>query len=285
MIDAPLALAFASGLVAAVNPCGFAMLPAYVGFFLGAEGDRVPSRGETVLRALPVALAVSAGFVAVFSIVGIVLRPIRSSIEEYAPYATVVIGVALVAFGLACLAGKEWTARLPKLNRGGSSRRLGSMFLYGVSYAVASLTCTLPVFAATVVGAFTRTDLVSGLAVMVFYALGMAMVVIALTLAIALARDSVVSFLRTGMRHANRLAGVLMVAMGAYVAWYGVFSLRVRSDPRTAGGPADWVEQWSASATNWVNDTGAVEVGLLLGAVIVALVCVSVIVSAVVRSE
>lgn len=284
MIDAPLALAFASGLVAAVNPCGFAMLPAYVGFFLGTEGDRVPRRGETVLRALPVAIAVSAGFVAVFSVVGIVLRPVRSSIEEYAPYATIVIGLALVAFGVVALTGRQWTARLPKLDRGGSSRSLVSMFVYGVSYAVASLTCTLPIFAATVVGAFTRTDLVSGVAMMVVYALGMAMVVVALTFAIALARDSVVSFLRAGMRHANRFAGVLMVLMGGYVAWYGVFSLRVRNDPRAAGGPADWVERWSASVTNWVNDTGEIRVGLLLGAVIVALVCVSVIASALRRT-
>lgn len=29
MIDAPFALAFTAGLVATVNPCGFAMLPAY----------------------------------------------------------------------------------------------------------------------------------------------------------------------------------------------------------------------------------------------------------------
>ena len=39
MIDAPLALAFASGMVATVNPCGFAMLPAYLGYFLGLEGQ------------------------------------------------------------------------------------------------------------------------------------------------------------------------------------------------------------------------------------------------------
>ena len=35
MIDAPLGLAFAAGLVATINPCGFAMLPAYLSFFLG----------------------------------------------------------------------------------------------------------------------------------------------------------------------------------------------------------------------------------------------------------
>ena len=34
---APLGFAFAAGMVAAVNPCGFAMLPAYMGLYLGAN--------------------------------------------------------------------------------------------------------------------------------------------------------------------------------------------------------------------------------------------------------
>ena len=284
MIEAPLALAFASGMVAAVNPCGFAMLPAYVSFFLGVEGDRVPSRGETVLRSVPVALAVSLGFVVVFGVVGIALRPISSSVQEYAPWATMIIGVGLVAFGVAMLFGFEITARLPKLDKGGRSQGLTSMFLFGVSYAIASLTCTLGIFIGTIVNAFSRTDFVSGVSVLVMYAAGMGLVITALTVAIALARDSVVGFLRTGMRHANRAAAVLMVLMGAYVAWYGVFSLRVRDDPTTAGGPADLVERWSSQATELVNDVGATRLGLVLLGAIVIMVCISVLV-ATVRKE
>lgn len=279
MIEAPLALAFASGLVAAVNPCGFAMLPAYVSFFLGKEGDHVPSRGESVARAIPVALAVSAGFVVVFGVVGIVLRPISSTVQEYAPWATIVIGLGLVAFGIVVLAGRELNPRLPKLDRGGRSTGLGSMFLYGVSYAIASLTCTIGIFIANIVNAFSRTDFVSGVAVLVAYAAGMGLVITALTVAIALARDSVVRFLRSGMRYANRAAGVLMVVMGAYVAWYGVFSLRVRNDPGTAAGPVDLVEDWSAEATRFVSDVGATRLGLYLLAAIAAMVSISVLVA------
>jgi cytochrome c biogenesis protein CcdA len=279
VIDAPLALAFASGMVAAVNPCGFAMLPAYVSFFLGVEGERVPTRGESVLRVVPVASAVTLGFVLVFGVVGIVLRPISSTVQEYAPWATIVIGVALAAFGLAMLGGFEPTARLPKLDRGGRNRGLVSMFLYGVSYAVASLTCTIGIFIATIVNAFSRTDFPSGVAVLVVYALGMGLVITALTVAIALARDSFVGMLRRGMRHANRAAGALMVAMGAYVAWYGVFSLRIRDDPGADGGPADLVERWSAEATRFVDRTGATTVGLYLAALIVVMVCISVLVA------
>ena len=279
MIDAPLALAFASGVVAAVNPCGFAMLPAYVGFFLGKEGDRVPTRGESVLRAIPVALAVSLGFVVVFGVVGIVLRPISSTVQEYAPWATIVIGVGLVAFGAITVGGYELSARLPKLSRGGKTTGLRSMFLYGVSYAIASLTCTIGIFIATIVNAFSRTDFVSGVSVLLMYAAGMSLVITALTVAIALARDSVVGFMRSGMRYANKLAGVLMVVMGAYVAWYGVFSLRVRDDPTASGGPVDLVERWSADASTFVQDVGAVRFGLMLAGAVVIMICISVLIS------
>jgi len=279
VIEAPLALALASGMVAAVNPCGFALLPAYVTFFLGVEGDRVPGRGESVLRAVPVALAVSLGFVAVFGVVGIALRPVSSTVQEYAPWATIVIGTGLAVLGLATLRGRGLQVRVPKLDRGGRTTGLGSMFAYGVSYAVASLTCTIGIFIANIVNAFSRTDLVSGVAVLVTYALGMGLVITALTVAIALARDSVVGFLRRAMRHVDRVAAVLMVVMGAYVAWYGIFSLRVRDDPGTTAGPVDWVERWSSDATQLVSDVGATRVGLYLFAATAAMVSVSVLVA------
>ena len=280
MIDAPLALALASGMVAAVNPCGFAMLPAYVTFFLGAEGDRVPSKGESVARAVPVALAVTLGFVVVFGVVGIVLRPISSTVQEYAPWATIVIGLGLALFGIALLRGRTLKVRIPTLDRGGRTRGLVSMFVYGVSYAVASLTCTIGIFIANIVNAFSRTDFVSGVAVLVTYALGMGLVITALTVAIALARDSVVRVLRSSMRHVDRVAAALMVLMGAYVAWYGIFSLRVRNDPGAGAGPVDLVEDWSARATELVSDVGATRLGLYLAGAIAAMIAVSVLVAA-----
>ncbi len=115
---------------------------------------------------------------------------------------------------------------------------------------------------------------------LVTYAIGMGLVITALTVAIALARDSVVRVLRSSMRHVDRVAAVLMVVMGAYVAWYGIFSLRVRNDPRTAAGPVDWVERWSGRAHDFVIDTGATRLGLTLAAAIAAMVAVSVLVAA-----
>ena len=51
-------------MVATFNPCGFSLLPAYIGVFV--SGDRIAESTERrVLRALGVAMAVSVGFVVV----------------------------------------------------------------------------------------------------------------------------------------------------------------------------------------------------------------------------
>ena len=145
MIDAELAYAFTLGMVAAVNPCGFAMLPAYLSYFLGLEGAGTDTRAS-VTRAIGVALAVTGGFVVVFGVIGLAITQLSLSIYEHLPWVTMVIGVGLVVLGLAMLRGFQLSVRLPKVQMGTSGRELSSMFLFGVSYAVVSLSCTISLF-------------------------------------------------------------------------------------------------------------------------------------------
>ena len=62
MGGAPLALAFAAGMLATVNPCGFAMLPAYLSYFVGLEEDPAAAGADrTVLRAVAVSAVMTIG--------------------------------------------------------------------------------------------------------------------------------------------------------------------------------------------------------------------------------
>lgn len=235
MIDTPFAFAFAAGLVATVNPCGFAMLPAYLAYFLGVdEGDG--TRGGGLGRALGTGAAVSAGFLVVFGAVGALVTAGLRSVVDYVPWAALVIGVALTLFGLAMLLfGYEPTFGLPKLGRGASSRRATSMFAFGVSYAVASLSCGLPIFL-TVAGAATAsTNFVSGFLTFVTYGAGMSMLLIVITLALALARGGLVRWLRSATRYVSRVSGAILVVAGVYITVYWAANL---GDPFAARGAA-----------------------------------------------
>lgn len=259
--------AFGHGLVAAVNPCGFALLPAYVSYFLGAGGSDDPSpstRTAALVRSLPVATAVSLGFVAVFGSFGLLAGATQSAIQEYLPYATIVIGCVLVGLGVATVAGFSWTARLPKLGVGGRTRGLVSMFLYGVSYAVASLSCAFPLFLTVMTIAFNRQGVLSGTGVLLAYAGGMALVLSAVTIATALARQSFVALLRSSMRYVERASAAIMLVMGTYVVWYGIYELRIRENPRAEGGPVDLVSSWNAAINRFVQERGAGTIGLIL---------------------
>lgn len=264
MIEAPLALAFAAGMLATVNPCGFAMLPAYLGFFLGVEGDERDVQ-TTVARSLGVGLSVSGGFLVVFSVVGLAIYHLSASVNEWTPWATIVIGVALVVLGVALLRGFELVVALPKLARGGRTRDSRSMFVFGVSYAVASISCALPLFTGVVAGTFRRENLVSSLAVFVAYSLGMTLVLVVLTVSLGMARHSLVRWLRRALPHVNRASGVLLIVAGAYLAHYGWYERRVRAGEVGDGSPVvDRVTDWSASISTWVTDVGATRLGFLL---------------------
>jgi cytochrome c biogenesis protein CcdA len=270
VIDTPFALAFAAGMVATVNPCGFAMLPAYLSFFLGIEAAAgIDARGS-VSRALVVGVTVAVGFASTFAVLGLVISHLSTSAYRVAPWISLVIGAALVLFGIALLRGAQIFLRVPHLDRGGRSTSLGSMFVFGVSYGIASLGCTLPLFLSYASTLFGR-NLLSGAAYFLAYAVGFAVVITALSVSITLARQSLVHNLRRVLPYVDRIAGCLLIVSGTYVAWYGYYEIRNSSSSSSeSDGVVDRVTGWSADVTNWVQRTGATRIGLLLALVIAA---------------
>jgi hypothetical protein len=188
-------------------------------------------------------------------------------VRDYIPYATVVIGAGLVLLAVAMLIGYQPRLALPKLERGGGSRELSSMFLFGASYAIASLGCTIGTFLALTSTTFRDESFVSGVATFVAYGLGMAAVVVFLTIATAVAKSSVARNLRRLLPHVHRISAVLLLLSGAYVAYYGWYEIRTRSSIRRDP-IVDFFTQRQADVSTWVNDVGATRLGLLLAVLI-----------------
>ncbi len=229
-------LALAAGMVAALNPCGFAMLPAYLTLAVRGEGAD-PSRTAAVGRALAATAAMALGFLAVFGLFGLLTVPVATGVQRYLPYATIVIGISLVALGIWLLAGRELTWNPVGSNwRWAPTARLGSMFGYGVGYAIASLSCTIGPFLA-VTGSTVRSGSVAG-GVLVYaaYAAGLALVVGVLAVAIALTSTALIDRIRQLLPYVSRISGVVLIAVGLYVGYYGLYEIRVFS---ADGNPAD----------------------------------------------
>ncbi|MET8309650.1 cytochrome c biogenesis protein CcdA [Micromonospora sp. NPDC005173] len=229
-MTAPLLLALTAGMLGAVNPCGFALLPAYLSLLVAGATD---TRGA-VGRALTAAVGLTLGYVLVFGAVGLALAPLAGWLRPRLPWLTVVLGLLLVVAGCWLLAGRRlpapgWSARAPRL-----TRSWPSMALFGAAYALASLGCAIAPFLAIVVTSLQSGSTGRGLALFGAYALGMGLVVAVAALGVALLRDGLVARLRVAGALVPRLSGLVLLVAGGYVAWYGWYELRLAAGHRNA---------------------------------------------------
>ncbi len=271
---------FAVGMLALVNPCGFALLPAYLGFFLGQQEDEAPSRVIALNRAQLVGLSMSAGFLFVFGLLGIVLAGLLESIRDALPYFSIVMGAGLVILAIAMLRGFQPTVKIPKLERGTSSTSMASMFLFGVSYAIASLSCTIHLFIGVVGTTADTATFTSRVGSFLSYGLGMGLLATALTLTVALGKRGLVNRFRSLLPRINIISSLIVLLIGPYIALYGIWELQVNDVNRE---PTPWIDsiidgalQWQADLANWIDARSTV-LGWTFFAVNAALVAAGVI--------
>lgn len=251
-MEESLALALAAGMLAAVNPCGFALLPAYLSILV--LGDDSPGAARAVGRAVTLTAWMTIGFVAVFGVFGLLVSPVASQVQQYLPWFTVAFGVVVAAAGAWLVAGRE----LPRLRLGAGSgaavtRSAPAMVGFGVSYAVASLTCSIAPFLALVVTSFRAGSAGEGVLLYVTYGVGMGLLVGLAAVAVALARRGLVTGLRRTGRWVPRAGGVLLLVVGAYVAWYGVWELRVLGGDDPADPVIEAAARIQRTLAGWVG--------------------------------
>ncbi|MDX3191739.1 cytochrome c biogenesis CcdA family protein [Streptomyces sp. MN03-5084-2B] len=219
-----LGFALAAGMVAAVNPCGFAMLPAYLTLVVVGEQRTTMT---AAWRALAVTGLMALGFLVVFGAFGLVVAPLGSSVQEYLPAVTVVVGAVMAGLGAWMVAGREITLRIPKPRRGAPTARLSSIFGYGLAYAVVSLSCTIGPFLAVTSATFRSGSVMTGVAAYLVYGLGMTLVVGVLAVSVALASSAVLTGVRRVLPYVHRIGGAILVLAGLYIGYYGVYELRL----------------------------------------------------------
>jgi len=257
--------AFTLGLVAAVNPCGFPLLPAYLALF-ARGGTAGPGPLSRTARGLGAGAGVCAGFVAVFGALGAAVESGARVVVDWAPWAMVPFGAAMAGFGVLVLLGRAPHLSLPVPRARSGRPGVVAMASFGVAYAVASLSCALPLFLAAVAGSFTRAGPLAGLGTFAAYALGMGLVLMVASLVVSHAGAAALRRASRLGRGLPRASGAVLAVVGAYLVLYWVSDL-VR--PASAPAPVRAVEAAQSAVSNWLAASPRLS-GLVLGAAVVA---------------
>lgn len=219
----PVGYAFAAGMVASVNPCGIMMLSSYAFYQVRSEGSRASSSRRALWGWL-VAVVVTLGFVVIFAAAGAIITVGGQWLISSFPYAGLLLGAAMIGVGVWLLVTRRTLGFVPgKQVSVDRQRSLGNSFMFGLVYAVASLSCTLPIFLAVVGGALVSGGLLSSLGQFIGYALGMGVVIFVVTTGAALARRAMARWLRALTPYVHRLSAMFLVGAGVYLIYYWLF--------------------------------------------------------------
>ena len=220
----PLGFAFSAGMVSSVNPCGFAMLPAYLGLYLGDQEAQNQNVAARLQRALLVGATVTAGFVLMFAAVGVPIGLGARGLVDFFPWVGLAIGVLLTVVGAYLLSGgklyNNLAMRLSARVGNANNNSVRGYFTFGLGYGTASLSCTLPIFLAVIGGTFTADTFLDSMLQFLLYGLGMGFVILALTVGMAVFKTAMVGGLRKVLPYVGTISAVMLLISGAFIVYY-----------------------------------------------------------------
>ena len=247
-----LTFAFVAGSVATVNPCGVALLPAYLARRLAIDDD-ARNLGDATVRALNAGVIMTFGFLLIFGLGGGAIALGAGWLTGTFPWAGLAIGVVLAAAGLAVLSGRSIGLGLVAPQPAATTSGLRGDLVFGLGYGTASLSCTLPIFLA-VMGTATTEGALAGALSLSAYALGMGTIVAALAVGAALSRNGVTAAFSGLLPYLTRVGGALLFLSGVYVAYFWGYTLF--SDTLPTDGNAIIVgERLSGRLRTWLGGT------------------------------
>ena len=269
-IEGNFAYSFVLGVLAAVNPCGFVLLPTYLIFFLGTREEPNLSTAERLRRALIVSSGISIGFLAIFFVIGVISRLFTQWIELNAKYASLAIGVVLLVGGARMLTG--WTPKFasPQMN-GVQSKTFRATIIYGLAYAVASIGCTIGFLTTAVFGSIALNGFVSGVFSILLYGLGMAMLVTALTVSLAFAKTGLVTVIKSRLNIIQRLGAFFVTLTGVYLIFYWWAAI---SETRSTKFVAR-IERWQTRVASFLQQQGAFRLAIVLSIIVATAIVLS----------
>ena len=102
------------------------------------------------------------------------------------------------------------------------SKNYVKFFLFGIGYAIASLSCTIPIFLLVVFQGLSAGGVVQGSLVFFSYALGMGAVMTIISLAIAISNQAFVKWLKKLGPKMNIITSIVLILAGSYLIYYNL---------------------------------------------------------------
>ena len=201
-------LTFIEGIISFISPCMLPMLPLYISYFAGSNGEK----NNVVSRSLCFVL----GFTLVFTSLGVFAGTLGGFLSKFATLLNVVCGVVVILFGLSYLQ----IIPLPFLKgirNGANITGAFSAFVFGMIYSVSLTPCVGAFLGSALMQAASTGGAGKGAVLLLFYSLGLGIPFVISALLLD-SLSGVFGFIKKHYRAINTVCGVFLMIVGICMA-------------------------------------------------------------------
>lgn len=212
-----LSFAFAAGIQAFFAPCSIALIPAYIGYYVG-EKNQQNGRKQQLLYGMRAGSMASLGIISIYAIFGIVLALLGKLIAPVMPWIELSTGSLLLFLGVSAFLGYEFAIRPPNIFKT-NSRGAKRFYFFGMAYALGAIGCTLPIFLLVIFQALAQQGILGGFVNFIAYSFAMVALMIVFSLVAAVSKTAISRFFKKYMFAIQKSASVLVIAAGVYLVY------------------------------------------------------------------
>lgn len=205
-----LAFAFTAGVFSIFSPCGYALLPGYMSFYLGSR--------SSVPRAVSGGIACTLGLMTVFSIIGGLASSLGAMLHSLIPVLDLLTAAILIVMGV----GTIMEMRLPYVSipvKPSQRRGLIGLYLFGIVYGFAGAGCSAPIFLSVLSFAISR-GFPGGVIIFIAYVVGMGVPLVVTNVLLAEAKEYVITKISSATPWFSKASGVVLIAVGLYLFYF-----------------------------------------------------------------
>ncbi|MFW9923776.1 MAG: cytochrome c biogenesis CcdA family protein, partial [Candidatus Thorarchaeota archaeon] len=187
-----------------------------------------------------------------YMIIGLIAAFVGEAVGQWVEYITPVIGGLLIILGIISLTplSFDMSFAINKINNlienrrkkkgkitedgtsedlinGKKKRNISSetpqmfqLFLYGITYALASIGCNLPILLGLTLSAIEAGRFDKAIIIFVIYSLAMALLMIIITTLVGFSKDILINKLRSSTKFVKIFSGVLLILAGGFLIGY-----------------------------------------------------------------
>ena len=204
-----LAFAFTAGVLSIFSPCGYALLPGYVSYYLGSE--------LTLRKAVVGGIACALGLTTVFSVIGVLTSSLGVILPQIIPLLDLLAGIIMIALGLVILA--QVNLPLLQMNLTPTNRTgLTGLYLFGLVYGIAGVGCSAPIFLSVLFFAVSKGWL-NGVLTLIAYSAGMGLPLVVTSVLLAEAQDALIRRISGATERIHKVSGGVLIVVGLYLLY------------------------------------------------------------------